>query len=366
MKIEICEQMVASWLQHCKQCELVQTNWSVSPLREITSAHIGQVEAFMKDMEAELSQELEEETKAALQLAVELDMLSASEEQESPKKKPAKKTKLNIFKKSTAHQFIYQCEIDVVGCKLDDGITERIYLVDTAFHRGGLGYHDAVATVVKKIIRALVVAVLVFGESVPVTVAFVSPKCGDTLRKKIESVVAGLCKILAANPHYANIEVELYFNETFTTEIYLPLLSHLADINNDNELFLRAAQLAQLAEGYRQQAAVPASTPATPVLQKAKRGGNSQVVFGILGDLLKEGKMTSTLLEDLQKPEFAKARFKMPTYPILKRKSEFPYSGHERCRYYEKTLTVAGVEYLVCSQWIPERIEKLKEWHSQL
>ena len=33
MKIEICEQMVQSWLQNYKQCEIVQTNWKVSPLR---------------------------------------------------------------------------------------------------------------------------------------------------------------------------------------------------------------------------------------------------------------------------------------------------------------------------------------------
>ena len=33
MKIEICEQMVQSWLQHYKQCEIVQTNWKISPLR---------------------------------------------------------------------------------------------------------------------------------------------------------------------------------------------------------------------------------------------------------------------------------------------------------------------------------------------
>ena len=50
MKIEICEQMVQSWLQNYKQCEIVQTNWKVSPLRlrSITDADIVELEAFMK------------------------------------------------------------------------------------------------------------------------------------------------------------------------------------------------------------------------------------------------------------------------------------------------------------------------------
>ena len=206
MKIEICEQMVQSWLQNYKQCEIVQTNWKVSPLRlrSITDDDIAELETFMKEFNNQLEQNLD------------------------------------IFKKSTARQFIRQCEIDVVGCKLDEGITDHIYLVDTAFHKTGLGYHEPIATVVKKIFRALVVAVLIFGENVPVTVAFVSPKCSDTLYPEIDNVVNKLRKMLLTRSRYKDIAIELYFNEKFTTDIYIPLMDEIDELNDDNDLFMRA------------------------------------------------------------------------------------------------------------------------------
>ena len=63
MKIEICEQMIQSWLLNCKQCEIVQTNWKVSPLRlhSISDADITDLEKFMKDFQGELNLVLEEE-----------------------------------------------------------------------------------------------------------------------------------------------------------------------------------------------------------------------------------------------------------------------------------------------------------------
>ena len=68
MKIEICEQMVQSWLQHYKQCEIVQTNWKISPLRlrGISDADIAELERFMKEFQKQLNQILEDETKESL------------------------------------------------------------------------------------------------------------------------------------------------------------------------------------------------------------------------------------------------------------------------------------------------------------
>ena len=368
MKIEICEQMVQSWLQNCENCEIVQTNWSVSPLRVITQAEIDEVGKLMTEFQDQLNQELEDETKAALQELVDEDTLEEV-------KKRSKLKKLNIFKKSKASQFIRQCEIDVVGCKLDDGITEKIYLFDTAFHKNGLGYHDAVATVVKKIIRAFVVALIIFGENVPIKVGFASPKCGDDLKKKIENVVDGLRKILASKPVYNNIEIELYFNDKFATDIYYKLVSNVKELNNDNDLFMRAMNLMKLAEETVPPVTTPASsTPSTSTTvttksttsKKTATGGNVKVVFDILKDLDKNGKLTPSLINDLKTPSFAKTNFSMSTFPVLKLVSDFPFSGHERCRYYQKTIKINGDEYLVCSQWIPERIAKLIAWHKAL
>ena len=369
MKIEICEQMVQSWLQNYKQCEIVQTNWKVSPLRlrSITDADIIELEAFMKEFNKQLEENLKSETKAALR--EDADDNVSTDEENTPVKK-SKSKQLNIFKKSTARQFIRQCEIDVVGCKLDDGITERIYLVDSAFHKTGLGYHDPVVTVIKKIVRALVVAVLIFGESVPVTVAFVSPKCGPILQPEIEKVIDGLHQILAAHSRYANIEVELYFNEKFTTDIYLPLINEIDELNDDNDLFMRAMNLASLAEEHRVSATTSSasSTPAevaeaaAPV-SRTRRGGNKEVVFDVMTSIIRDGKMTPALLNNLRTSSYSKTHFKMPTYPLLVSVSDFPKTGYDNCRYYSETITIFGDEYRLCGQWIPERIAKLKNWY---
>lgn len=375
MKIEICEQMLQSWLQHCMQCEVVQTNWMVSPLRvrTIPDADLNDVDKFMKEVQEQLDLALEndEAVKAALQESFDEDMLS-EEDAPAKKKKTRKLKKLDIFKKSTAHQFVTQCEIDVVGCKLDDGITDRIYLADSAFHKSGLGYHNPEATVLKKIVRALAVSVIIFGESVPVTVLFAAPKCGNTLNDKIEDVVGKLRTILKAHPRYSNIEIELYFNERFATDIYLPLIKELNALNNDNDLFMRAMNLSKLAETHLPDdaTATPAAsaTPAAPATPSARRpkGYNEKRVFGILQGVIKSGKMTSAVLNDLQISVYAKKHFKLSTYPVLLKETEFPFSGWARLRFYGKTLTIAGESYLVCSQMSPSSIDLLETWANTL
>ena len=160
MKIEICEQMVQSWLTNIKQCQVVETNWSISPLRNILQKDIDDAYEFVNNVQEILNNTLEAETVSALQTSVDEETEEKSSYDDvvvNTAKKSKKATKLNIIKKSTANQFIRQCEIDVVGIRLDDGIVDRVFLVDSAFHKGGLGYHDVVATVIKKLIRAVLV-----------------------------------------------------------------------------------------------------------------------------------------------------------------------------------------------------------------
>lgn len=364
MKIEICEQMVQAWLQHIKQCEITQTNWKVSPLRldGISDAEIDEVDKFMKEVQASLNENLDDESKTALQELLDEDL------DIDKKKKSTKTKKLNIFKNSTPKQFIRQCEIDVVGCKLDDGITERLYLIDTAFHRTGLGYHDAVATVAKKIVRALLVAVLVFGESAPIMIGFVSPKCSVAIESEIEKTVRGIRTILGKLSRYSNIEIEVYFNEKFTNDIYLPLLDKIDELNDDNDLFMRAMNLAKLAEQNRTStgvlpsivSTVPATTERTP------RGQNETTVFDILNSVIDKGKMTSTLLSYLQTCAYTREKFNLPTFPMLVSEANFLKIGYDPCRYYRKTININGTIYRVCSQWIPERIYRLEEWYKTL
>lgn len=271
MKIEICEQMVQSWLLNCKLCEIVQTNWSISPLRDFTVSEIDEVKMLMEEIQDKLNQHLKNETAiiSALQESVDEEanegyLIEKNEDREDKKSnKKSKVTKLNVFKKSTPSQFIKQCEIDVVGVKFNSNSVDRIYLVDSAFHRAGLGYHDAVATVVKKIIRAVIVSGVIFGRSIPVQIIFAAPKCGVKLDTQIQGIVGALKKIVAG--YYANISIDLYLNEIFTQEIYLPLKSNLDELNNDNDLFMRALNLAKVAESYSTIVSPPASKKSASV-----------------------------------------------------------------------------------------------------
>ena len=70
MKIEICEQMIQSWLLHCVQCQIVQTNWSISPLYSIFQADIEAGYDFVKDMQDQLNDILEQEYLVALQESI--------------------------------------------------------------------------------------------------------------------------------------------------------------------------------------------------------------------------------------------------------------------------------------------------------
>lgn len=362
MKIEICEQMLQSWLINCKQCEVVQTNWMVSALRDIDKGDIDAVKVFMKDVQDQLNVILNDEVKAALQEQVDADGEPlAAEAGTASKKKKSKIRSLNIFKKSKPEQFVRQCEIDVVGVKLDDGITDRVFLVDTAFHKAGLGYKDVVATVVKKIIRALTVAVIIFGESVPVTVAFAAPVCSQSVAADIDLVLNALRSILGAK--YANVDIEVYFNQRFAAEIYLPLKNVTGKLNHDNDLFMRAMNLAAVAEKNLPTPAAPAAAAASQAATAAVKRNNQKIVTGALNSVIKAGKMTSALLDELQKPSYAKAAFKMPVYPILAKEA---YFGYDPCRFYKTPLTIQGENYLVCSQWTTERLDLLEKWCTSL
>ena len=240
MKIEICEQMIQSWLLHCEQCQIVQTNWSISPLHSISQDDINTGYEFVKDIQDKLNDILENEYLVALQESVD------NEDKENIKKATKKISKLNIIKRNKASQFMRQCEIDALGVRLNDGQVDRVYLMDSAFHKGGLGYHDVVATVIKKLLRAVIVSKVIFGNNIDVTVGFVSPECKPGPKNAIEKVVNLVRNLVSKN--YPNVSIELYFNERFANTIFKPLVEKTNLLNNDNDLFMRALNLFELAE----------------------------------------------------------------------------------------------------------------------
>ena len=195
MKIEICEQMMQSWLLNCKLCEIAQTNWKISPLhfKTLLPKDIMHVQKFMDEI-----------------VAINHDELK------------------NLFGKNNAEQFIKQCEIDIIGVKFEDGEVDTVYLADSAFHMRGLGYDNPTRAVAMKIARASAISQIVFGKKATIKVIFASPFCRPTPLAQISDAVNAILPVV--NAYYPNVVVELYFNERFSEDIYLPLAQNVDEI----------------------------------------------------------------------------------------------------------------------------------------
>ena len=110
-----------------------------------------------------------------------------------------------------------------------------------------------------------------------------------------------------------------------------------------------------------------ATTPkSSATTKRTPRGVNKEIVLDIMNSIVKSGKMTTVLLNDLKTSVYTKINFKLPTYPLLILETDFPSTGYERRKYYPEPIEIYGDKYFVCSQWIPERIAKLNEWYNSL
>ena len=119
MKIEMGESLFYSWLRHVKDCQIVQTNWKVSPQWELK--HMDELQTLMDLTDRHFSE----------------------------------KYGYRIYKKnSSLSQIILQGECDAVGVSLQDG-KMKVYAVDVAFHEGGLSYGSRQETVMKIVAKSL-------------------------------------------------------------------------------------------------------------------------------------------------------------------------------------------------------------------
>ena len=98
------------------------------------------------------------------------------------------------------------------------------------------------------------------------------------------------------------------------------------------------------------------------------KNDNKTPVFKLLNDLVDIGKMTPELVLKLSDNVFTQQTFGIPsTYSLLVKESDFARLGCNEKKYYNpERLIIDGEIYRVCSQWIPERIKKLKDWHDML
>jgi hypothetical protein len=340
MKIEVCEQMIGSWLKYEKGCQIVQTNWQPSPIAICSEEDYQNVEDFMNEVRDHVTG-----------------------------------TELEIFKKSTAQQFISQCEIDVVGLRVIDGNIDALFFVDSAFHEAGLSYANTVGNVIKKILRAIAVSNIFF-KSIPAQIIFASPFCRDSVQLEIEKHISLLTGVV--KKYYPDMEIILLFNADFSRQIYIPLKHNIGRLNSDNELFMRSMKLISVCERFEAESCTLAyrdssskavtdnMRPTKLTYSKTQRGGNEAVVFGALKKIIDDNRMTDALLANLQQTAYTKQYFSMPTFPFLITSENFKHSGFQQNRFYRNRITIQGNSYMVCNQWIPERIRRLNNWLDQV
>lgn len=220
MTIEMGESLTFTWLRHICGCQIVQTNWKVSPMWE--KGDIGRASSFMNQCNVTFR----------------------------------KKTfKLDIFKKNASYdQVLNQGECDALGIK-QQGKEFEYYGVDVAFHTNGLDYgkgKKTVAKVIEKCVRTAMCLYVYLGIDKG-NIIFLSPKIQPKQIEILEGkknaegieVVKGAIKELndLFKNHNFGFEFKLYHGETFRNKIIEPVLDIIDNVKDTSELFLRSIQL---------------------------------------------------------------------------------------------------------------------------
>lgn len=210
MKIEMGESLVYSWLRHEKQCQLVQTNWKVSPCWKLGDRR-GDVEEIF----------------------------------ESCRRYFEEKHSFDLSKDCGLEQFLKQAEIDAVGivCSRE---APRIYAADVAYHGGGLNYKGKEGTVLKITQKCVRTALCVYGYFGLKSgeILFISPKIAPAIQTELALVFDEITALL--KEHDLDFTVDLYCNERFYSQVMVPVVDQASCVADTSELFMRSIQLYQL------------------------------------------------------------------------------------------------------------------------
>lgn len=318
MKIEIGESLVYSWLRHCKNCHICQTNWKVSPMWNADSGSENICQSLMDAANKKFS-------------------------------KVFKKTK-NI------QQLITQCEIDVIGI---DIFNSEIFAIDVAFHSNGLNYRDTIETVTKKILRAIFALKIYFQQDdFTFNIFFLSPKVGKELKVKLDNRINEIKNFLEVNQ--INCKVMLLSDTEFEAEVLNPIISMSQDVADTSELFLRSVQLLSLFD-IKTPPKIKSPTIHIQTSHKTKLaiGKFAQSKFR---ELLENNRISSEEINNLQDSGYSRKTF-LVNYPILKKISNtnninIDRQINGRDRYYSSPIK----DYLLCNHWVEKSRESLEKW----
>ena len=322
MKIEMGESLFYSWLRHVKECQLVQTNWKVSP--KWTLRHEEELERLMKLVDGHFHTQY----------------------------------RYSIFKQnSSLAQIIQQGECDAVGISIQNG-ENSIYAVDVAFHGAGLNYGTKEDTVMKVIAKSARTAMSLYGymEAKAAEIIFASPKINQGILNDLIPCIEELNDLFSREGY--GFKVRLIANEEFESSVLKPILLISDGISDTSELFIRSYQMFKM---FDNEAAAPKGVTASAetversnegrpseeqedsVYRELKVGKLAQIV---LGRMREEGRASEEEIRLLQDAAYSKRTFDLQ-YPLLTRAD----GEYEKVRYYAKPLNIRGVKYVLCSQW---------------
>lgn len=334
MKIEMGESLFYSWLRHVKECQIVQTNWKVSP-------------------------------QWALQNEDELQRLynvfaSAFDKQGG------------VFKQnSSLGQFLRQAECDVLGMSINNGIPEY-HAVDVAFHENGLNYGDKEVTALKVAAKCIRTAMCLYGymNTRCAEIVFASPKIHNGQLALLEPYVTQINRIFFSEGY--SFHVRLICNEDFHKTVLEPILLISGDVADTSELFLRGFQMYSMfadqtvsdKTGAQKPNSKESSSNADDMSIAYRELKIGKLANTVLRGILQAGRIPSDELNLMQDKEYSKRVFDLQ-YPALVKAGD----EYESSRYYSNPVVVQGERYYLCSQWFetPANNDRpyLEKWIAQ-
>jgi len=321
MKIEMGESLFYSWLRHVKECQIVQTNWKVSP--QWVMQHEEALAHLMEKADRRFSD----------------------------------KYGYKIFKQNASlSQIIQQGECDAIGaCMQND--RNQIYAVDVAFHENGLNYGCREATVMKIIAKSIRTAMCLYGymNCSDAEIIFASPKISPAILNDATPCIEELNNLLRSEKY--DFHVRIIANDEFNSSVLQPILLISGNVADTSELFLRSYQMfTMFSENSLREEHMYAPKSTNQIIDKPdpkcteaniykelRIGQLAQVVFR---RLLENGAASEEEISLMQTSDYSKQVLSLQ-FPALIRKG----TVYDTKRYYAKPLIINGAEYYLCSQW---------------
>lgn len=327
MKIEMGESLFYSWLRHVKECQIVQTNWKISPKWELKFSD--ELEKIMSKTDGFFSN----------------------------------KYGYKIYKQNTSlKQLLQQAECDALGICSNDRINE-IYAVDVAFHESGLNYgglDETVARIVKKCLRTAMCVYGYFGVK-KAEIIFASPKINRQILDALRPCFVDINNIMQEMGF--EFDFRIIANSDFSNLVLEPILEVSGNVADTSELFMRSYQMLTLFDKKELKGTEKQEIEKRKIVahdyqfskeyidNKNNQDEYAELKVGqiariIMREILESGRVDAEEISRLQSEKYSKDYLGLNYAALVKADSEY-----EKVRYYAVPILINGIYYKLCSQW---------------